>query len=144
VCNFWLAIANRCAAKYSSSLQFSPQSDAVHTDRTDNEKRNQKETKSKESIMSTTDRLVTDLKRIVRNSEELLHTTNDAVGDKAREVRGRLSDGLDTAKRTCRDLEDKTIEGAKAADKTIRDHPYQSIGIAFGVALLIGVLVTRK
>ena len=30
------------------------------------------------------------------------------------------------------------------ADKTIRDHPYQSIGGAFGVGLLIGVLVTRK
>ena len=94
--------------------------------------------------MSPTDRLVTDLKRIVRDSEELLHTTKDAVGDKAQEVRERLTDALDATKRTCRDLEDKAIEGAKAADKTIRDHPYQSIGVAFGVGLLIGVLVTKK
>ena len=36
------------------------------------------------------------------------------------------------------------IAGAKAADKTIRDHPYESIGVAFGLGLLIGVLVTRK
>jgi ElaB/YqjD/DUF883 family membrane-anchored ribosome-binding protein len=102
------------------------------------------ETNTKESNMSATDRLVTDLKRIVRNSEELLHTAKDAVGDKAQEIRERLTDALDAAKRTCRDLEDKAIEGAKAADKTIRDHPYQSIGVAFGVGLLIGVLVTRK
>ena len=94
--------------------------------------------------MSATDRLVTDLKRIARDSEELLHTTKDAVGDKAQEVRERLTDALDAAKRTCRGLEDKAIEGAKAADKTIRDHPYQSIGVAFGVGLLIGVLVTKK
>ena len=94
--------------------------------------------------MSATDRLVTDLKRIVRDSEELLHTTKDAVGDKAQEIRERLTAALDAAKRTCRDLEDKAIEGAKAADKTIREHPYQSIGVAFGVGLLIGVLVTRK
>jgi ElaB/YqjD/DUF883 family membrane-anchored ribosome-binding protein len=94
--------------------------------------------------MSATNRLVTDLKRIVQSSEELLHATKDAVGDKAQEVRGRLTDALDTAKRTCRELEDKAIEGAKAADKTIRDHPYQSIGAAFGIGLLIGVLVTRK
>ena len=94
--------------------------------------------------MSATDRLVSDLKRIVRDSEELLHTTKDAVGDKAQEVRERLTDALDATKRTCRELEDKAIEGAKAADKTIRDHPYQSIGVAFGVGLLIGVLVTRK
>ena len=94
--------------------------------------------------MSTTDRLVTDLKRIVRNSEELLHTTKDVVGDKAEEVRKRLTDALDAAQRTCRQLEDKTIEGAKAADGAIREHPYQSIGVAFGIGLLIGVLVTRR
>ena len=91
-----------------------------------------------------TDKLVTDLKRIVTDSEELLHATKDAVGDKAHEVRERLTDALDAAKRTCRRLEEKALESAKAADRTIRDHPYQSIGVAFGVGLLIGVLVTRK
>ena len=92
----------------------------------------------------STDRLVTDLKRIVQDSEALLHATKDAVGDKAHEVRERLTDALASAKHTCRGLEDKAIEGAKAADQTIRAHPYQSIGVAFGVGLLIGVLVTRK
>jgi ElaB/YqjD/DUF883 family membrane-anchored ribosome-binding protein len=91
-----------------------------------------------------TDRLVTDLKRIVIDSEALLHATKDAVGDKAQQVRERLTDALESAKRTCHRLEEKAVEGAKAADKTIRDHPYQSIGVAFGVGLLIGVLVTRK
>lgn len=94
--------------------------------------------------MSATDRLVTDLKRIVRDSEELLHTTKDSVSDKAGEVRERLTDALDAAKRTCRQLEEKTVAGAKAADNAIREHPYQSLGVAFGVGLLIGVLVARK
>ena len=91
-----------------------------------------------------TDKLVNDLKRVVRDSEELLQATAGAVGDKAQDVRKRLTDTLETAKRTCHRLEEKAIEGAKVADKTIRDHPYQSIGVAFGVGLLIGVLVTRK
>jgi ElaB/YqjD/DUF883 family membrane-anchored ribosome-binding protein len=91
-----------------------------------------------------TDKLVTDLKRIVHDSEEILHATKDAVGEKAHEVRERLTNAVESAKRTCRRLEDKAIEGAKAADRTIRDHPYQSLGVAFGVGLLIGALVTRR
>jgi len=94
--------------------------------------------------MSATNRLVTDLKRVVQSSEELLHATKDDVGDKAHAVRERLTDALDDAKRTCHHLEGKALDSAKAADKTIREHPYQSIGVAFGVGLLIGVLVTRK
>lgn len=91
-----------------------------------------------------TDKLVNDLKRVVRDSEELLQATAGAVGEKAQEVRDRLSDGLTAAKRSLHRLEDRAIEGAKATDKVIREHPYQSIGVAFGVGLLIGVLVTRK
>jgi len=40
--------------------------------------------------------------------------------------------------------EEKALESAKAADKVVRDHPYQTIGIAFGLGLLIGVLARRK
>jgi ElaB/YqjD/DUF883 family membrane-anchored ribosome-binding protein len=89
-------------------------------------------------------RIGSSLKRLVRDSEELLEATAGSVGNKADELRERLADALEKAKRTCRELEDKTIQGAKIGDKVIREHPYQSIGAAFGVGLLIGVLVTRK
>ena len=92
----------------------------------------------------STDKLVTDLKRVVRDSEELLKDSAGAVGEKAGDVRERLSQTLESAKATCRRLEEKAIEGAKATDKVIRTHPYESIGVAFGIGLLIGVLVTRK
>lgn len=91
-----------------------------------------------------TDRLLADVKRVVRDSEELLLATRDAMGDKADAMRERLTETLESARATCRELEKKALEGAKAADRTIREHPYPSIGIAFGVGLLIGVLVTRK
>ena len=92
----------------------------------------------------STDKLVTDLKRVVRDSEELLKDSAGAVGEKAHEMRERLAKTLEAAKATCRRLEEKAIEGAKATDKVIREHPYHSIGVAFGIGLLIGVLVTRK
>ena len=40
--------------------------------------------------------------------------------------------------------EEKAVERAKAADKAIRAHPYQTIGIAFAVGLLVGFLARRK
>jgi len=41
-------------------------------------------------------------------------------------------------------VEKTSVEGAKVADRVIRDHPYQTLGIAFGLGLLIGILVRRK
>ncbi len=40
--------------------------------------------------------------------------------------------------------EEKAVERAKAADRLVRDHPYQTIGLAFGLGVLIGVLARRK
>jgi ElaB/YqjD/DUF883 family membrane-anchored ribosome-binding protein len=40
--------------------------------------------------------------------------------------------------------EEKAVERAKAADRVIRDHPYQTIGLAFGLGILIGVLARRR
>jgi len=96
------------------------------------------------TVEQNTDKLISDLKRVVRDSEELLQTTAGVVGEKAHDARERLAAALEIAKKTCHKIEEKTIETAKAADKTIREHPYQSIGLAFGIGLLIGVLVTRK
>ena len=92
----------------------------------------------------STEKLVTDLKRVVRDSEELLKDSAGGVGEKALDLRERLSQTLESAKATCRRMEERAIEGAKASDKVIRAHPYESIGIAFGLGLLIGVLVARK
>ena len=96
------------------------------------------------SNAASTEKLVTDLKRVVHDSEELLQASAGAVGDKAHEMRERLAQTLESAKTACRRLEEKAIEGAKATDKVIREHPYQSIGAAFGLGILIGVLVTRR
>ena len=89
-------------------------------------------------------RLAGDLKIVMRDAEELLKATAGQAGDKVTEIRSRLASALESAKGTCHHLQEKTVEAAKATDKVIREHPYESIGVAFGVGLLIGVLVTRR
>jgi ElaB/YqjD/DUF883 family membrane-anchored ribosome-binding protein len=92
----------------------------------------------------STDKLVSDLKSVARDTEELLKASAGEVGHKASEARARLMTGLERAKESCERLQEKAVAGAKATDQVIRGHPYQSIGIAFGIGILIGVLVTRK
>lgn len=93
---------------------------------------------------ASTDRLVSDLKTVAHDAEDLLKASAGEVTEKAREARARLTAALERAKDACERLEEKAVAGAKATDKVIRDHPYQSIGLAFGIGVLIGVLVTRK
>ena len=57
------------------------------------------------------------------------------------EVTERLVDDL---KAVIQRAEEKAVERAKAADRVIRDHPYPTIGFAFGLGLLIGILARRK
>lgn len=104
-------------------------------------------------------RLAGDLKLVMRDAEDLLKATAGDTGEKVKEVRRRLTTALESAKATCEGLQNKTIEAAKvtyerlqdkavesakATDQAIREHPYESIGTAFGVGLLIGVLVGRR
>ena len=89
-------------------------------------------------------KIMADLKLLTRDAEALMHATAGQTGEKFAELRNRLSAALESAKATCQRLEEKAIAGAKVADKTIREHPYESIGAAFGVGLLIGVLVGRR
>ena len=90
------------------------------------------------------EKITADLKALSRDAEALMHATAGQAGEKASELRARLAAALESAKATCHRVEEKAIAGAKVADKAIREHPYESIGVAFGVGLLIGVLVGRR
>lgn len=90
------------------------------------------------------EKLITDLKVLSRDAEAVLQATAGQAGDKMADLRQKLGHALESAKATCHRFEEKAMAGAKAADKTIRAHPYESMGVAFGVGLLIGVLVTRR
>lgn len=89
-------------------------------------------------------KLVQDFKVVVQDAESLAKATAGDLGEKAREARNRLAASLESAKVSFHKLEEKAIAGAKATDKVIREHPYESLGVAFGVGLLVGVLVGRK
>jgi ElaB/YqjD/DUF883 family membrane-anchored ribosome-binding protein len=85
-----------------------------------------------------------DLGDAVQEGEEMLSEVAGATTEKGRAMRAKLQDAVDKAKALYDTLQEKTVAAAKAADQTVREHPYQAIGIAFGVGLLIGVLAARS
>lgn len=97
---------------------------------------------------ASADKLSQDLHILVRDTEELLAATTDDAGEKVRELRARLASALESAKVTAADFEARAMEsvkeGARNTDRVIRDHPYESLAIAFGVSLLLGVVITRR
>lgn len=102
------------------------------------------ETMDRTAAEISRDKVVGDFKTLIHDAEELFKVTKDGLGDRAKEARERLGVALGHAKDSFHELEDKASEKARATDKIIRSHPYESIGIAFGVGLLIGVLVNRR
>jgi ElaB/YqjD/DUF883 family membrane-anchored ribosome-binding protein len=94
------------------------------------------------------ERVLRDLKTLAHDAEDLLKATAGDLNEKTKAARARLASALELAKETGAELQELTIASAKAAakraDRVIRNHPYESIGVAFGIGVLVGVLVTRK
>lgn len=85
-----------------------------------------------------TEQAMQDLGTAVREGEAALQG-----GGNGPDLRAKLQAAIDKATATCQRLQDKTVAAAKATDEAIREHPYQTAGIAFGLGLLIGVLAMR-
>jgi ElaB/YqjD/DUF883 family membrane-anchored ribosome-binding protein len=93
---------------------------------------------------ANTEQIIKDLKTLARDAEELGRATAGELSERARDARERLATALETAKESCQRWEEKALEGARATDRAIHEHPYQSLGIAFALGALAGVLLMRK
>jgi ElaB/YqjD/DUF883 family membrane-anchored ribosome-binding protein len=81
---------------------------------------------------------------LAENARALMAATADVAGEKVSEARKRLAAALESGKDLYGRMRDKAVEGAKATDQAVHEHPYQAIGIAFGVGALVGYLVSRR
>ena len=74
--------------------------------------------------------------------DTFMDETNSMETEKG-QLRAKLDTAIEKAQDLCERLQDQTSAVAKATDKTIREYPYQAIGVAFGLGVLIGVLVSQ-
>jgi ElaB/YqjD/DUF883 family membrane-anchored ribosome-binding protein len=85
-----------------------------------------------------------DMGTLAEDARALMAATADVAGEKVGEARKRLAAALERGKEIAGCVRDKAVEGAKAADEAVREHPYQAIGIALGVGALVGFFVARR
>ena len=85
-----------------------------------------------------------DLGTLAEDARALMAATADVAGEKVGEARKRLAAALESGKEIYGRVKDKAVEGAKAADETVRANPYQAIAIGVGVGALVGYLLGRK
>lgn len=94
------------------------------------------------------EKLAADLKLVIADAEELLRATADQTGGKLHELRGKIEDRLKNARVTLAHTQEVVIDKAKqagqATDDYVHDNPWQSVGIAAGIGLLIGVIIGRR
>ncbi len=94
------------------------------------------------------DKLMSDLRVVIGDAEELLRMTADQAGEGAADIRSRVQARLNQAKVDLVHLQEAAVAKAKAAghaaDEFVHESPWKSIGIAAGVGLVVGLLIGRR
>jgi ElaB/YqjD/DUF883 family membrane-anchored ribosome-binding protein len=88
-----------------------------------------------------------DMGRLADDARALVTATADDAKAKVGEARQHLSTAVESGKALCGRVRDQAVQGGHVADGAVRGHPYQAIGIAFGVGALmviIGELLARR
>ncbi len=97
---------------------------------------------------SSKQKLVSDMRVVVSDAEEILRATAGVAGEKMVDLRERIAERLRDAKLRLADAEaalvDKTKAAARATDDFVNDNPWQAVGIAAGIGLLLGIIIGRR
>ncbi len=96
----------------------------------------------------TKEQLIADFNVVVADAEALLKATANQGGEKLAEVRARAEESLKVAKARLLEAQDaliaKTREAARATDEYVHEKPWNAVGVAAGIGLLIGFLLGRR
>ena len=86
------------------------------------------------------EKLVDDLMLVVQGAEEFAQAAGATLSsERKQEITTRLA----RLKAACQNVKEHTKATALAADKVLRQYPYSSLGFAFALGLLAGILVRK-
>jgi ElaB/YqjD/DUF883 family membrane-anchored ribosome-binding protein len=96
----------------------------------------------------STDKLFSDLQTVIEDAEALLQATASQTGEKIDAIRTRARASVHQARERLVAIQAKTADqarqAAESADEYVHKNPWQAVGIAAGIGLLLGVLISRR
>jgi ElaB/YqjD/DUF883 family membrane-anchored ribosome-binding protein len=100
------------------------------------------------SNLTSQEKLVTDIRAVIADAEEILMATADQTGEKIASLRSRIKERvldarirLDAAEEV---LVEKTRAAARATDDYVHENPWQAVGIGAGIGFLLGLVLGRR
>src|SRR4051812_21148008 len=88
-----------------------------------------------------TQRAMEEAKAAARQTGQQVKSTASEMAEAGRETARRFGTAWESTKNN---IQEKATTSARATDRAIRDHPYETLGIAFAIGVLLGVLINRK
>ena len=101
-----------------------------------------------ETTARNQEKLMSDVKTVLSDAEELLKQAASTTGEKAAELRERGMGLLKQAKEKAQDLQDAVVTKSKAAaratDDYVHESPWTAVGVSAAAGLLVGALLCRR
>jgi ElaB/YqjD/DUF883 family membrane-anchored ribosome-binding protein len=85
-----------------------------------------------------------DLMALAKDAQALMTATTEVVGHSADQARKRLSAALTQATETCTNIRQSVLKSGNAVDESLHRNPYQTVAVALGAGLVLGLLLGRK
>ncbi len=94
------------------------------------------------------DKFVQDMKLVISDAEELLRATANQAGEQISVARERIKDSLHEAKVKLAEadavMREHARQAARYTDEYVHENPWRAIGVAAGVGLLLGLMLSRR
>ena len=105
-------------------------------------------TPTSETAGSSADQLISEFKLLMADAEALIKATEDHPEQTIHSIRNKALDTIAGAKASLSSLEgsvtDKAKVVAEGADDFVHRNPWEAVGIAAGLGLLIGLFLRRR
>ncbi len=97
-----------------------------------------------QNVRKARKRLALALKNGKATGEDVVDASVDLATDNIEELRDRISGAVNHGKEIYETVHDDVVHRAKAADHTVREHPYRTMGIALSVGAIVGFMFSFR